>query len=228
MKKRHFFVIAIIVILTVAVAYFYLNNYYFINQRSEYKVYTAEDFPNSLSLMGQDVLEASLTDLNKQYEKLNDVTDKYTYIRWINIGIIKKRFNDYAGTEEAWKKAIEYNPDQGLAYGNLADMYLFDLGEYEKAEEYYKKVLSMRTDNFNYYYGLAALYRYNMTEKADEIEGLMISGAENTPSEAENYYMYLADYFYREGKDVEKSKYYSQKTLELNSSLKDQLPDYNE
>ena len=52
----------------------------------------------------------------------------------------------------------------------------------------------------------------------------MLKGAEKNPAEAENYYMYLADYFYQEGDNIEKSKDYSQKTLELNPNLKDQLP----
>ncbi|PJE60023.1 MAG: hypothetical protein COU85_00515, partial [Candidatus Portnoybacteria bacterium CG10_big_fil_rev_8_21_14_0_10_44_7] len=148
------------------------------------------------------------------------------YVRWINIGLLKKRLKDYPGAEAAWLKAIDYNPEQSLAYGNLADFYLFDLGEYQKAEEYYLKVLSMRTDYYGYYHGLASLYRYNMTEKRDQIEGLMLGAAENLPTEAGNYYMYLSDYFYREGNDLTKSKYYAGKTLEVSPELEDQLPDF--
>lgn len=221
-KKKSFIIIVIIV--AIAVAGFYLLR----GGETEIKVYTAEDFPQALDIMTEEVLEMSLIDLNKQYEKLADENDEHTYIRWINIGILKKRMNDYEGAEEAWQKAISYNPDQALAYGNLADMYLFDLGEYEKAEEYYQKVLSMKTDNYAYYFGLTALYRYNMTEKAYLIEGIMLDAVKKNPGEAENYYMYLSDYFYREGNDWTKSKQYKQKTLELNPGLESQLPTYGE
>ena len=129
---------------------------------------------------------------------------------------------------EAWQTAVSNEPGQSLAFGNLADLYSFDLGQYEKAEEYYLKVLNMRSDNYGYYVGLTSLYRYHLTEKANLIESIMIKGAENNPAEAENYYMYLANYFAsgssdKGGDDKEKAKYYGQKVLKIDPNLKDQL-----
>src|SRR3990167_5293222 len=219
-NKARYFIIILIVIFASLAAYFYLSKFYF--EEKEQKIYTAADFPEALKIMSEDILEKSLKDLNLQYQKLKE--GDHVYVRWINIGILKKRLNDFYGAEEAWQSAIKYNPDQALAFGNLAELYLFDLKENQKAEEYYLKVLEMRENNYNDYFGLAALYRYNLTEKANLIEGLMLKGAEKNPAEAENYYMYLADYFYQEGDNIEKSKDYSQKTLELNPKLKDQLP----
>jgi len=228
MFKKQYIIIALIIILAGATAYFYLDKYYF-NQiePEEQKIYTATDFPDALSKMTEDILEKSLEELNLQYTKIQE--DDYVYIRWINIGILKKRLNNYIGAEEAWQTAISINSDQSLAFGNLADLYLFNLQEYEKAEEYYFKVLSMRSDNYTYYIGLVSLYRYNMTEKANLIEELMLEGAKVSPAEAENYYMYLANYFNygpdnHGGNNKEKAKYYTQKTLEINPELKDQLP----
>lgn len=227
MNKKRFLIIVLVVALAGAVAYGYLNYARRVDQtRNKQHIYTAQDFPQALNKMSEDVMDKSLKDLNLQYEKLAE--GDYTYIRWINIGILKKRLDDYTGAEEAWQKAISYDPDQSLAFGNLADLYLYNLQQYDKAEEYYNKVLSMRTDNFGYYVGLAALYRYNLTEKENLIEGLMLQGAEKSPAEAENYYMYLADYYYHEGKDLTKSKQYTQKALKLNPNLKSQLPDYEE
>jgi len=180
--------------------------------------------------MTQDVLRISLDELNRQYERLRDPNDKYIYLRYINIGLIKKRLSDYQGAEKAWLGAIEYNPEQSLAFGNLADLYLYQLKDYPKAEEYYRKVLTMNPNHFEYYLGLISLYRYNLTEKKDMVESLMNDGAAINTAEAENYYLYLANYFAEGpenygGNDLTKAKYYTQKTLELNSDLKDQLPD---
>jgi len=228
MFKKQYIFIALVIILAGLTAYFYLDRYYFNPvEPVEDKIYTAADFPNALETMTEDILKDSLEELNLQYTKIQE--NSYVYIRWINIGILKKRLNDFEGTEEAWQTAISYSPDQSLAFGNLADLYLFNLQEYEKAEEYYLKVLDMRSDNYTYYVGLVSLYRYNMTEKANLIEGIMLKGAETNPSEAENYYMYLANYFYYGpdnygGDNKEKAKYYTQKTLEINPGLKDQLP----
>lgn len=227
MLKKSYFLIGFIILLAGLAGYFYLTKFYFIPK--EEKIYTAADFPHALEKMSEETLRLSLEDLNNQYQKIKE--DDHVYIRWINIGILKKRLEDYKGAEKAWLDAIEYNPDQSLAFGNLADLYLFDLSEYQKAEEYYKKVLTMNPNHFNYYYGLASLYRYNMTEKSNLIENLMLDGAKINPAEADGYYMYLAGYFYdgpsnSGGDNQEKARYYTQKTLEINPNLRDQLPKF--
>jgi len=228
MNKKNIIYVALVIIIAILVAYFYLSDFYKSDGNDLDKIYTGDDFPDALETTNEEILQLSLKDLNEQYQDLRD--GEYIYVSWINVGILKKRLGDNPGSEKAWLKAIDYNPDRSLAYGNLADLYLFNMKEYEKAEEYYLKVLSIRTDNYTHYHGLVSLYRYNMTEKANLIEGIMINGAEANPAGAESYYMYLANYF-AEGPDnnggdnKEKAKYYTQKTLELNPDLKEQLPD---
>ncbi len=227
MNKKRYFVIVLIALVIGAVFYFYLTKF-FLPAREENKIYTADDFPQALEKMDEEILRLTLEDLNSQYQDKKE--DKQVYVSWINIGILKKRLGDYQGAEDAWQNAISYNPDQPLAFGNLADLYLFELKEIEKAEEYYKKVLTMSPNYYNYYIGLATLYRYEMTDKANLIENLMNDGARINPGERENYYMYLASYFAhgpenKGGNDIEKAKFYTQKTLEVDPNLKDQLPD---
>ncbi len=221
MNKKNIIIVFLVLIAALLAGYFYFTIFYSKPNRTD-KIYTGEDFPRALETMSQETLDKSLIDLNKQYQKLKE--DDHIYIRWINIGLLKKRLNDYAGAEQAWLDAISYNPDQSLAFGNLADLYLFDLGQNQKAEEYYLKVLEMDPNNYNYYYGIASLYRYNLTDKKDQVEYWMLEGAENNPDQAEAYYMYLANYFYQDGNNLSKVRLYSQKTLELNPNLKGQLP----
>jgi len=227
MLKKQYIWIALIIILAGATAYFYLDKFYFNPiEPEEQIVYTVVDFPDALGTMTEDILEKTLEELNLQYAKIQE--EDHVYIRWINIGILKKRLNDFKGTEEAWQDAISYDSEQSLAFGNLADFYLFNLGQYEKAEEYYLKVLGMRQDNYTYYVGLVSLYRYNMIEKANLIESIMVDGAEINPGEAGTYYMYLSNYFYygpdnSGGDDKIKASYYAKKVLETNPELKDQL-----
>ena len=223
MTKRNIIITSLILVAVLAVAYFYYTNFYS-KPIVEYKTYAAEDFSLALDKMNEETLQISLDDLNKQYQKLTE--DDHIYIRWNNIGILKKRLKDYDGAIEAWENAISTNPDQYLAFGNLADLYLFDLGEYEKAEEYYLKVLKLNQNNYTYYHGIASLYRYNLTDRADRVEYWILEGAKNNPSEAESYYLYLANYFAQEGKNITKARFYSQKTLELDPGLESQLPDF--
>ena len=146
MNKKKFIFIFLVIVVTGLTAYFYLTRFYF--EEDKYKIYTAKDFPNALESMTEDILEKSLIDLNHQYEELEK--GDHIYIRWIHIGILKKRLKDYPGAEEAWLEAVEYNPEQYLAYGNLADFYLFNLSQYEKAEEFYKEVLTLNPNHYNY------------------------------------------------------------------------------
>ena len=227
MNKKNIIYIVLVILIASFVASFYLTDFYKSNENDLDKIYTAEDFPNALKTTNEEILQLSLEDLNGQYQDLRD--GKYIYLSWINVGILKKRLGNNRGAEEAWLKAITYDPDRSLAYGNLADLYLFNLGEYEKAEEYYQKVLNMAPDNYTHYHGLASLYRYNMTEKSDLIEGIMLNGSENNPTGVESYYMYLANYFAegsedKGGNDKEKAKHYIEETLKINPDLKDQLP----
>jgi len=227
-NKKNIIYIVLIILVASSVAYFYLTGFYKSDEDNLEKIYIAEDFPNTLNVMDEEILESSLKELNEQYQDLRD--GEYIYLSWINVGILKKRMKDDIGAEKAWLKAIDYNPDRSVAYGNLADLYLFNMREYEKAEEYYFKALEMNPSNHGYYIGLVSLYRYDMTEKSDLIEGIIVNGANLNPAETENYYMYLANYFdegvdNKGGNNKEKAKYYTQETLKLNPELKDQLPD---
>ena len=227
-NKKNIIYIVLIIAITSLVAYFYLSDFYKPDEDNLDKIYTAEDFPDALKTTNEEILQASLEDLNNQYQDLRD--SQYIYLSWINVGILKKRLGDKLGAEKAWLNAIDYNSDRALAYGNLADLYLFSLQKYDKAEEHYLKALEIDPNYLSYYIGLVSLYRYNMTEKANLIEGIMTNGAEINPAEAVNYYMYLANYFNEGsnnngGDNKEKAIYYTQETLKINPELKDQLPD---
>lgn len=229
MNKKKLIYIILVLVVAGLVSYFYVYKSYFKEPNEIDKIYTANDFPIAMEkietgAMTQEILDLSLEDLNKQYSKLKE--GDHIYIRWINIGILRKRLGDVEGTERAWLTAVDYAPDQSLAYGNLADLYLFSLADYERAEEYYLKVLSMREDNYNYYVGLAALYRYNMTEKANLIEDMMNEAADKNPAEATSYYLYLADYYARDGEDPAKAEKYVNLVVELDPDFESQLPSY--
>ena len=224
MKSKKLIYITLVILLAAiaTAAYFYLQ------PRSvpgeEYKVYTAEDFPQALSKLSAERIAESVAELNEEYRFLKE--EDRIYIRWINIGIIKDRLKDHLGAAEAWQNAISYNPDISMAYGNLAQLYFYDLQDYEKAEELYKEAIDASPTNYNYYVSLATLYRYKLTEKRDLIESLMLQGVIKSPEENDaDFYAYLADYFGKEGSDLEKAEEYIQKALAIKPDYKDQLPD---
>lgn len=218
MSKKY--IILILIAILVITGFYW---FFFIRERGP-KVYTLDDFPDALKTMNEDILKITIDGLNKEYQKLGTEGNE-DYWTWIEIGILKKRLLDYKGTKDAWEEAMVNNPEHALAVGNLADLYLYHLQDYEKAEEYYQKVLMMNPYHYDYYYGICSLYRYNLTDKMNLIEGLMLQGAEKNILEASTYYMYLANFFAKEGNNLEKAKEYTNIVLQISPNLKDQLPD---
>jgi tetratricopeptide (TPR) repeat protein len=212
-NKQYIFIVATI-LLAAAVIIIYLVKFY-LPLGSELKVYTAAEFPQALERMDQATLELKVEKLNQDYEAIKANDD--VYVHWISIGVIKKGLGNPQGAEEAWQKAIDFNPDSILGYGNLAGLYMYEFKDNEKAEEYYKKALELDPTNYNFYYELATLYRYRQPEKAGLIEELINKGAQLNSKQRKTFYNYLGGYFEKEGNDPEKAKYFRQKAAEVSS-----------
>ena len=60
MTKKHYIFIVFVIILAGLAAYFYLTEFYLPNGEDEQKIYTADDFPNALEVMTDDILELTL------------------------------------------------------------------------------------------------------------------------------------------------------------------------
>lgn len=197
------------------------------NAEVEKRVYTIQDFPDALKAMDETFRAEKVAYLNGLYQDLGKpgYDDAAT---WLNIGLYKKALQDFKGTEAAWQKSISLRKEPVIATANLADLYLYYLRDYIKAEEYYKRALSLNPVNFALYEGLANLYRYEMTGKIGEVEAVMNQGAILDSRNTMNYYLYLVDFFDKEGKSSLKKMEYISKVKSLNPSQEvlDSLIDY--
>lgn len=83
---------------------------------------------------------------NGDYEKANDylelvLKEKPSYrTAYLELGANKGALGDYIGAIVEYKKVIDLDSDNTLAYSNIANNY-HNLGELEKALEFYKKAL---------------------------------------------------------------------------------------
>lgn len=193
------------------------------------KVYTRADFPNVSKDFTPERLQQIIDKLNSHYKNLEsrDVNINI-FGTWIEIGILKKTLSDFLGAEEAWQNALVLDSGDSVVLGDLADLYLYILKQPQKAEEYFKRALASDPINYTYYEGLATLYRYNMPEKKNLVETVMSDGAKNDPERTINYYLYLVDFFFKEGNDLKKMKEYINKAKELNpkDSYLENIKDY--
>jgi len=154
--------------------------------------YEAGDFMDS-PIVESDELERVIGRLNEAYVRLKE-GDK-PYLRWIDIGLYKKVLGDYRGAENAWRNSVSLAANPGLAYGNLANLYFYNLKEFDKAEEYYLKAIEITPSAYTYREGLADLYRYELEDKRGLVEEIMIEGSKQDSANAIIYYAYLVDFF---------------------------------
>ena len=128
---------------------------------------------------------------------------------WMEVGQLKKFFNNYNGAVAAYEYVKTNNPEDPLVYYNLANLYGSYLGDYPKAEEYYLKAVSYGPNEEYIYLGFAEFYRDFYKAKYDQIENLLLEGLKNVPNYT-NLLIQLA-YYYKSVNDNQNAiKYFSQ------------------
>lgn len=127
---------------------------------------------------------------------------------WIALGSIKKFFNDYEGTKDAWEYAGALYPGNALSFANLGHLYGFYLGDAAKAEANFRRAIGNDPYQPSYYIGLADLYRHAYTSKKSEaakvlLEGMSVIGDANLA-------LNLAAFYRDEGDKANAIKYYEE------------------
>ena len=177
-----------------------------------------------LTIIRDDISEDMLTEYTEKFNGSRDIfltnpgVESYYAIN--NIAQIKKLVGDLDGAEEAWIYAHELSPNSYLVNGNLAQLYMFDLRNYEKAEEFYLKAIAPEnisgTGNLATY--ISDLYTlYHDIEKDDaKAEGILKRGLERLPDDT--YLNFLTARFYRGKGDTVNARRYYDKVVALDPS----------
>ncbi len=90
----------------------------------------------------------SIIEKLKKIIEVNPPKNAETYLSWGNA--LLNLINDYKGASDAYKKAIEINPNYFEAYDNLG-WSLYELGDYSNAILNFKKALEINPDHANAY-----------------------------------------------------------------------------
>ena len=134
-------------------------------------------------------------------------------VNWMDLGLIKKNFDNFIGTRDAWEYVKLLNPDSALAYYNLGKLYSAYLRDNQKAEENFVKAAQLDSASDYPYLGLAEFYRDFYKAKYDQVDDVLLAGLKNLPSDP-NLIIQLALY-YKDLGDKENAIKYFERFLRL-------------
>ncbi|PIT92535.1 MAG: hypothetical protein COU08_01815 [Candidatus Harrisonbacteria bacterium CG10_big_fil_rev_8_21_14_0_10_42_17] len=158
------------------------------------------DFINNI---GNDSFLEQLTSdqLKQKKEKLkelektlqNDPNDREA---WLEVGIIKKFFNNHQGAADAWEYGKNTIPILSTFYYNLGGLYGYELQMPEKAEENYLKAIEIDPTLEYLYTGLAEFYAVSNPSRGKDAITVIKEGLKSI-LESESL-TYLLEYYERE------------------------------
>ena len=145
---------------------------------------------------------------------------------WVDLGLIKKTFEDYSGARDAWEYAGRIRPKNATSFLNLGDLYWHFIPDFAKSELNYKKALENMPENLAIYKDLSDLYRFSYKEKASLADDILLEGLSKNPRSVD-ILIWLGDY-YRDIGDKENAKKYFAKALDIEPTNKAVKNDLNE
>ena len=154
--------------------------------------------------------------------KINQEPDTLAF--WIDLGLVKKVFEDWTGARDAWEYASLIRPKDSTSFANLGDLYWHFLPDFPKAEANFLKALENNPKNPGLYKDLSDLYSFSYKEKVGLADDILLKGLEKNPKSVA-LLAWLGNY-YRDLGDAAKAREYYQKALEiepLNDSIRREL-----
>jgi len=147
------------------------------------------------------------------------LSDTHNAVTWYKFAQMKEFLNDHQGAAQAWEISYNLKPNDFRTSSNLGNIYQYFIKDFEKAEFYYLKSLEVKIDMASAYHGLMDLYQFNMPEKSEKFEPLVLRAVANDSLNAAAYYVNLVDFFLS-------SKYYNlNKAQEYFSKTRDLDPE---
>lgn len=212
MKRNIIAIIIILILVLIVVAGYFFIQYKPVDQ-------TLEGYLNSKRAYYIEELNLSEDSLNKILDQIFLLEEELkvqleNYRDLIQVGVLYQRLHEYDLAKEKFEKAIEVLPGEGTAYGNLAELYVFNFKDFDKAVENYKKAITNDHWRVDYYRSLADLYQSEFPEKKTEIESMFLDGVEKNPNKKKDFYSYLVDFFWLEGQ-FDKAIDYTKKLIEI-------------
>jgi tetratricopeptide (TPR) repeat protein len=234
MKLNKKFQILILIIIIAIAGYFAYSEFYLNRKPSEEIQQNELDKLLILENKNPNVSEAEFNSYLDNFNKAKEVIEATPYAlnptHWTTIARMKKYVNDFEGAEQIYLFLLQRSPENYLVYGNLADLYINYLYDYELAVAAYWKAVNYTQHNAQinllYYKNLADIYSDKLISKKKEFE----EKAEQELSgklfkDSIDFRTMLANYYNRIG-DTENAIKYLEQALYLdpnNEAIKSEL-----
>ncbi len=85
--------------------------------------------------------------------------DPKQFNAWIDMGVYHKVAGDYEGAKIYWDYAGKLAPTDFISFGNLGNMYAYQLKDMVKAEQYYNQAIKNAPTQIYLYFQLAEAFR---------------------------------------------------------------------
>jgi len=152
----------------------------------------------------QEQIDRLFAELERLSSRLEQLPNDYNTL--LKAGNIYFMLGEYEQAENIFIQILGIEPSFAPAYANLGELYAGFLIDKDKAVENYEKAVELNPWHSQYYRSLADLYWSDFPEKENEIELLMLRGAEKYP-ENKDFYTYLASYFRQKNNLVKAIQY---------------------
>lgn len=97
-------------------------------------------------------------------------SDPTNFQAWLDLGIYYKMIGDLEGAIDIWVYTTKLSPTNYLAFGNLGNLYAYNLKDMAMADSYYRQAISKDTSQVYLYIQLAEAYRDVGSDKAKALE----------------------------------------------------------
>lgn len=145
--------------------------------------------PSRFSPEAVTILENNITKLKDQL-----ANDPNSFQGWIDLASQYKIIDDFKGAAEIWEFLSITAEGNTVSRINLANLYHYEIKDFEKSEAIFKDVISINNQIVEAYTGLHELYKYSFKTSTTLAVDVLKEGIEAIPSNID-LRMLLASYY---------------------------------
>ncbi len=169
----------------------------------------------SFTITTKGIPEDRVTQWQEQFEAAKEMVLEAAdnFNSWKIIGALHKAIGNYEAARDVWEYMGIIRPENSLSFGNLGDLYMGFLVDFEKAEYNLLRAMQNEPQGMTYYRNLHTLYASGYKkELADDV---LLTGFKANP-ESVNLMTLLAS-FYRDEGDIARALEWFEKALALDA-----------
>lgn len=136
-------------------------------------------FAPSIDPAVKEVIQSKVTEIQTELKK-----DSLKIEYWIDLGTYHKVAGDFSGAKIYWDYAGKISPTNFVSFGNLGNMYAYQLKDMVQAEKYYNQAIKNAPTQIYLYFQLAEAFR-DVSKDITKARAVIDRGLLANPNNAE-------------------------------------------